>query len=139
MSVLAEVDSPPNGVEEIPQPEKVNARWLLDTAIEKADQETPDGLFQVYVPVFDRFIIMRRISFADMQRARMMDDPNDGNKLMIQLSIVDPPFSLQEVDELLNNSKLVPAAVIINNAVNKINHLTEAQQQVLDAKFRAGQ
>ena len=134
----AEVIDSPNGLEEIPQPEAVNARWLLDTAIEKADHESPDGLFQVYVPVFGRFVVMRRVSFAEMSRARALDDPNEANKLMMHLSIVDPPFSLREIDEVLTNSKLVPAAIILNNAVNKINHLTEAQQQVLDAKFRTG-
>ena len=138
MTVVEQI--PANGVEEeIPDPQPATARYLLDTAIEKADQESPDGLFQVYVPTFDRMIVMRRLSFAEVTDVRQADTPDAGNRKAIHLSIVDPPFSRKEVDELMDNAKLLPAAIIINNAVNKINHLSEAQQNVIDAKFRAGQ
>ena len=138
MSVLAEVEVPPqNGTEEIPQPEKVNARWLLDTAIEKADAESADGLFFVYLPVVGRKITMRRLNFDELTEIRAVEDSKQGNRMMIQRYIVEPPFSMGEVEEVMTNPKLVPVAIILNNAVNRINHLTEAQQQVIDAKFRA--
>jgi hypothetical protein len=119
----------------IPQPEEVNARWLLDTAIEKADQESADGLFSVYVPVFGRKVIMKRLSFSEMGQVRRMD-ADAAQRVLLRLSIVEPPFSPKEVDELLDNAKLFPAATILSNAVNKINHLTEAEQAVVDARFQ---
>jgi hypothetical protein len=115
------------------------ARALLDTAIEKADAESADGLFLVYVPVFGRKITMRRLSYAQITAVRRAtDDLDEATRRMIHLSLVDPPFSRPEVDELLDNARLFQAATVINAAVQKINHLTEAEQAVVDARFRAG-
>lgn len=114
------------------------ARYLLDTAIEKADAESADGLFLVYVPIFGRKVTMRRLSFSEMGTVRTLDE-DQAQRALLRMSLVEPPFSKAEVDELLDNAKLFQAATILSNAVNKINHLSEAERAVVDARFRAGE
>jgi hypothetical protein len=117
----------------------VNARYLLDTAIEEADQESEDGLFYVNVPAFKHKLIMRRLNFDEVTAVRQgAQDAKEAQRRMVQLSIVEPPFSKGEVDEIMTNGKLFRTALIINAAVNRINHLTDEEQAMIDANFRVG-
>lgn len=121
----------------------LTARALLDRAKDKAEAHSPDGLYRVQVPVWDAEVILRALTFAEVSRIQIAcgagtdaADPIKAVRLSLHASLVTPPFSPKEIDEILDDPAQMEAALILTAASERINQLGARGAAVAAFSFR---
>jgi len=136
-----------NGVEPDPPRDipavRLTARQLLDRAKDRAEADSPDGRYIVHVPVWGADVTLRALTFAELSRIQIAAgagtegaDPIQAVRLSLHASIVDPPFSPKEIDEILDDPAQVEAGLLLTAASERINRLGQRGQAVAAASFR---
>lgn len=130
--------APPAVQEDAPRVYARSARAALDAA--KAQRESSDGLYDLHIPPWDAWVQLRRVSFAGITQAFQTaeGDPIKATRYLLRQSFVQPAFSAKEVDEILDDPDQLEAALLLNEAVARINKLAEAMRRMQEAAFRTG-
>lgn len=113
----------------IPASAPLSARALLDRALNKADADSPDGHFTITIDDWGGAgVTLRRLSYAQVSKAFLStmrkdgtEDQDKATRLMLRDSLVDPVFSVGEINELMDDPAQLGAAMLLSMAVNEIN------------------